>query len=226
MDLNERFGLHGKGALVTGASSGLGRHFSEVLARHGAQVAVGARRMALLEHLADEIQSVGGKAVAVELDVSDPFKVAKAFDAAEKEVGAIDIVVNNAGVAVEGWFVDTSEEDWRRTMGVNVDGVIRVGREAARRMLERGTGGSIINISSVLGTRVMPRLSAYAVSKAAVLQLTKAMALELARAKIRVNAIAPGYFPTEMNDAFLASSDGKRLLSKMPMPRAGSLALG
>lgn len=221
MDLNERFGLQGKGALITGASSGLGRHFSKVLARHGARVAVGARRMKLLEDLVEEIRCAGGEAVAVELDVSSPDTVTQAFDAAEREVGPIDIVVNNAGVATEGWFIEISEEDWRHTMNVNLDGVFRVGREAANRMQERRKGGSIINISSVLGIRVIPTLSAYAVSKAAVLQLTRAMALELGRANIRVNAIAPGYFPTEMNEDYLVSEDGKRMLRKMPMPRAG-----
>ena len=223
MDLNKRFGLAGKSALVTGASSGLGRHFAEVLAGAGAQVALAARRMDLLNHAAEEIRGVGGKAVALELDVSQGAAVAQAFDVAEAEIGAIDIVINNAGVASESWFVETSEEEWRRTMDVNLDGVYRVGREAAQRMKAAGGGGSIINVASVLGLRVMPGLSSYAVSKAAVVQLTKSMALELARDNIRVNAIAPGYFPTEMNEDFLVSPDGKRLLSRMPMPRAGNL---
>ncbi|MEE9589927.1 MAG: SDR family NAD(P)-dependent oxidoreductase, partial [Hyphomicrobiaceae bacterium] len=192
MDLNKRFGLAGKSALVTGASSGLGRHFAEVLAGAGAQVALAARRMDLLNHAAEEIRGVGGKAVALELDVSQGAAVAQAFDVAEAEIGAIDIVINNAGVASESWFVETSEEEWRRTMDVNLDGVYRVGREAAQRMKAAGSGGSIINVASVLGLRVMPGLSSYAVSKAAVVQLTKSMALELARDNIRVNAIAPG----------------------------------
>ena len=121
------------------------------------------------------------------------------------------------------FFTKTSEEEWRAVMAVNLDGVFRVGQEAARRMAANGAGGSIINIASILGFGVIKTLSAYAASKAAVVSLTKSMALELARDKIRVNALAPGYFSTEINDAFLASETGKRLLSGVPMGRAGEL---
>jgi NAD(P)-dependent dehydrogenase (short-subunit alcohol dehydrogenase family) len=134
------------------------------------------------------------------------------------------VLVNNAGVPSGSFFVKTTDEEWRDVMAVNLDGVFRVGREAARRMIANGTGGSIINIASILGFGAIKSLSAYAASKAAVVSLTKSMALELARERIRVNAIAPGYFATEINDAFLASVAGKRLLSRVPMGRAGELA--
>jgi NAD(P)-dependent dehydrogenase (short-subunit alcohol dehydrogenase family) len=132
-------------------------------------------------------------------------------------------LVNNAGVPSGSFFIKASELEWRDVMAVNLDGVFRVGQEAARRMAERGAGGSIINIASILGFGVIKSLSAYAASKAAVVSLTRSMALELAREKIRVNAIAPGYFSTEFNDAFLAGEAGKRLLSRVPMGRAGEL---
>lgn len=215
--------LEGKAALVTGASSGLGWHFAQVLARAGAKVALAARRLDRLEKLKAEIREMGGQAVAVTLDVTDRGSVTRAFDAAEATLGPVTILVNNAGVPAGSYFLKMSEEDWRGVMAVNLDGVFRVGQEAARRMVEKRAGGSIINIASILGFRVIKSLSSYAASKAAVVSLTKSMALELARDNIRVNALAPGYFSTEFNDAFLASEAGKRLLSRVPMGRAGRL---
>lgn len=215
--------LEGKAALVTGASSGLGWHFAQVLARAGAKVALAARRLDHLEKLKAEIREMGGQAVAVTLDVTDRGSVTRAFEAAEAALGPVTILVNNAGVPAGSYFLKMSEEDWRGVMAVNLDGVFRVGQEAARRMVEKRGGGSIINIASILGFRVIKSLSSYAASKAAVVSLTKSMALELARDNIRVNALAPGYFSTEFNDAFLASEAGKRLLSRVPMGRAGRL---
>ena len=145
-----------------------------------------------------------------------------AFDAAAA-LGPVTILVNNAGVPSGSFFTKTSEEEWRSVLAVNLDGVFRVGQEAARRMVANGAGGSIINIASLLGFGVIKTLSTYRRTKAAVVSLTKSMALELARDKIRVNALAPGYFSTEINDAFLASETGKRLLSGVPMKRAGEL---
>ena len=216
------FSLKGRTALVTGASSGLGRHFVQVLSRAGASVVLAARRLDRLQTLAQEIEREGGKALAVALDVTDPDSVQRAFDAAEA-LGPVTILVNNAGVPSGSFFTKTSEEEWRSVLAVNLDGVFRVGQEAARRMAADGAGGSIINIASILGFGVSKTLSAYAASKAAVVSLTKSMALELARDRIRVNALAPGYFSTEINDAFLASETGKRLLSGVPMKRAGEL---
>jgi NAD(P)-dependent dehydrogenase (short-subunit alcohol dehydrogenase family) len=217
------FSLAGSTALVTGASSGLGQHFARVLAGAGAAVVLAARRMERLRELEAEMRAAGGKAWAVALDVTDRASMTGAFDAGEAAAGPISILVNNAGVPSGTFFAKTSEQEWRDVMAVNLDGVFRVGQEAARRMAARGTGGSIINIASILSFGAMKSLSAYAASKAAVVSLTKSMALELARDRIRVNAIAPGYFSTEINAAFLDSEAGKRLLSKVPMGRAGTL---
>jgi len=217
------FSLAGKVALVTGASSGLGQHFARVLAASGAEVVLAARRLDRLQRLEAEIRASGGKAWPVALDVTDRGSVIRAFDEAEAAVGPVTILVNNAGVPSGTFFLKTSERDWRDVMGVNLDGVFRVGQEGARRMAEKRTRGSIINIASILSFGAIKSLSTYAASKAAVVSLTKSMALELARDKIRVNAIAPGYFSTELNDTFLTSESGKRLLSRVPMGRAGHL---
>lgn len=218
------FSLAGKTALVTGASSGLGRHFAGVLTRAGARVIVAARRMDRLEALVDELRASGHEAVAVPLDVTDPASVHAAFDAAETAFGPVSILVNNAGLPSNAFFTKIGEDDWRQVLDVNLDGVFRVGQEAAKRMIAAGDGGSIINISSVLGLGVLKAVAPYAASKAAVIQLTKAMALELARDHIRVNALAPGYVVTELNDQFLSSDAGRKLLSKVPMARAGDLS--
>jgi NAD(P)-dependent dehydrogenase (short-subunit alcohol dehydrogenase family) len=217
------FSLAGRCALVTGASSGLGRHFASVLARSGAKVALCARRLDRLEALAGEIGRAGGVAVAVPLDVTDPASVPRAFDSAEAALGPIDIVVNNAGVATGTWFTRLTEESWREVLDVNLDGVFRVGREAAARMQARKSGGAIVNIASVLGLGVLKAVAPYAASKAAVIQLTKAMALELARDGIRVNALAPGYVATELNADYLASEAGQRMIARVPAGRVGRL---
>ena len=215
--------LEGKAALVTGASSGFGRHFARVLAEAGAKVALAARRIDVLEHLAAEIRAGGGQAAALAMDVTDRASVAKAVADAEAALGPITILVNNAGVPSGAFFAKTSEEEWRAVMSVNLDGVFHVGQEAARRMAANRTGGSIVNIASLLGFGVIKGLSTYSATKAAVISLTKSMALELARDRIRVNALAPGYFATEFNDAYLASEAGKRMMSRVPMQRAGAV---
>jgi NAD(P)-dependent dehydrogenase (short-subunit alcohol dehydrogenase family) len=215
--------LDGKTALVTGASSGFGRHFARVLAGAGAKVALAARRLDVLKRLEAEIRAGGGEAVAVAIDVTDRASVAKAFADAEAALGPITILVNNAGVPSGAFFSKTTEAEWREVMSVNLDGVFRVGQEAARRMAANRTGGSIINIASLLGFGVIKGLSTYSATKAAVISLTKSMALELARDKIRVNALAPGYFATEFNEAYLASDAGKRMMARVPMGRAGTV---
>jgi NAD(P)-dependent dehydrogenase (short-subunit alcohol dehydrogenase family) len=213
--------LAGKTVLVTGASSGLGAHFARTVAAAGAHVGLAARRVDRLEALAADIRAAGGKAHPVALDVTQSQGVTAAFDSLEAALGPATVVINNAGIPSSSRFIDMPEEEWRSVLDVNLDGVFRVGQEAAKRMKEAGTGGSIVNVASVLGMMVLNRLSAYAVSKAAVIQLTKAMALEVARDGIRVNALAPGYIHTEMNDEFLKGDAGQKLLSKVPMARAG-----
>jgi NAD(P)-dependent dehydrogenase (short-subunit alcohol dehydrogenase family) len=217
------FSLTGQTALVTGASSGLGAHFAKVLAGAGAKVALAARRTDRLEALAAEITAGGGKALPVEMDVTDAGSIVAAFDAAEKALGPVAVLINNAGVSLPAPFLKVGMENWRATMAVNLDGVFAVGREAADRMAKHGTGGSIINIASMLGTVTAKTLTPYCASKAAVISLTKSMALELARYKIRVNAIAPGYFSTEINAGFLDSDAGKAMLARIPARRFGNL---
>lgn len=216
------FSLAGRPALVTGASSGLGRHFARTLAAAGAKVALAARRLDRLETLAAEIAATGGIAVPVVMDVTDPKAIKPAFDAAERALGPIKVLVNNAGVPSGSWFLKIEEREWRSVLDVNLDGVFRVGQEAARRMKASG-GGSIVNIASIAGTAALKTLAPYCTSKAAVIQLTKVMALELARDHVRVNAIAPGYFSTELNEEFLKSPAGQKLLSKVAFERAGRM---
>jgi NAD(P)-dependent dehydrogenase (short-subunit alcohol dehydrogenase family) len=214
------FDLKGEIAVVTGASSGLGAHFARVLAGAGAKVALAARRLDRLQVLAG---AIGAAAMPVELDVTDPASVVRAFDQVEAGLGAVSVLVNNAGVPSGRKFVSISESEWRSVMAVNLDGVFRVGQEAARRMIRSGKGGAIVNIASIAAFASLKTLAPYSASKAGVVSLTKTMALELAKDRIRVNALAPGYFVTELNEAFLKSQAGERLLSKVPFGRAGAL---
>jgi 3-oxoacyl-[acyl-carrier protein] reductase len=216
MKAAELFDLNGEVAIVTGASAGLGARFARVLADHGAKVVLAARRVEKLEGLAEEI---GPAALSVALDVADPAAMPSVFDKAEKAFGPVSILINNAGVVVGESFLKTTPEQWEWLRRINLDGVWHMGQEAARRMKERG--GTIVNISSILGFRVTPGESAYCVSKAAVKQLTEAMALELARYRIRVNAIAPGYIVTEMTEAYLASPASEASRAAIPMQRVG-----
>ena len=217
------FSLAGKTAFITGASSGLGAHFAGVLSRAGAKVVIAARRTDRLEALAATIRSAGGTAHAVALDVTAPASVSAAYDSAESVLGPIDIVVNNAGVPSQSRILMTTESEWRDVMSVNLDGVFRVAQEGARRMVAAKRPGSIVNIASILGYAVMKTLAPYSASKAAVISLTRAMALELARDRIRVNAIAPGYFATEINGDFWQTDAGARMIKGIPMGRIGDL---
>ena len=221
MTAAELFSLQGKVALVTGPSSGLGARFAEVLADNGAAVALVARRAERLKALREKIVKSGGRAIAVEADVRDRTAMAKAFDTAEKAFGTVTILVNNAGVAHAGRAVDLAEEEWRRIVSTNLDAVFFWAQEAARRMLAAKSGGSIVNIASVLGFGVDKGVIAYATAKAGVIQLTKALALELAFKGIRVNAIAPGWIVTELNRDYLQTERGAAIKRDIPIGRFG-----
>jgi 3-oxoacyl-[acyl-carrier protein] reductase len=219
MKAAELFDLGGQVALVTGASSGLGWNFAKVLAAHGADVVLAARRIEKLEKLKAEIEAEGGRAICVALDVADKQQIAPAFDAAEAAFGTVTILVNNAGIAEQHRALDLPDESWRRVMDVNLDGVWFTAQAAAKRMAGAGKPGAIINIASVLSYRVAPTLSSYAVSKAAVVQMTRSLSVELAKNNIRVNAIAPGYILTEINREFFESGAGDGLIKTIAQRR-------
>src|SRR5262245_13715024 len=221
MSAADIFDLTGQVALVTGASSGLGVHFAEVLAQAGAAVALVARRADRLAAVKDAIEKAGGRAMAVAADVTDRAAMARAFDTAEQAFGTVTVLVNNAGMVTAARAVEVSEGDWRRVMDTNLDAVFFASQEAARRMLAAGKGGAIVNIASMLGLDVAKGVAPYAVSKAGVIQLTKAMAVELAFKGIRVNAIAPGWIVTEMNRDYLASERGAAIKRDIPVGRFG-----
>jgi NAD(P)-dependent dehydrogenase (short-subunit alcohol dehydrogenase family) len=220
MSAAEIFDLTGKVALVTGASSGLGVRFAEVLAENGAAVVLVARRADRLDALKARIEKSGGRAVAVEADVRDRKAMELAYDAAEKAFGTVTILINNAGVVHSGRAVELSEEEWRRVLSTNLDAVFYWAQEASRRMLAAGKGGAIVNIASVLGFNPDKGVAAYATAKAGVIQLTKALAIELAFKGIRVNAIAPGWIVTEINSDYLAGP-GAAMTRQIPMGRFG-----
>jgi NAD(P)-dependent dehydrogenase (short-subunit alcohol dehydrogenase family) len=215
------FDLTGAVALVTGASSGLGRHFALTLARRGAKVALCARNTDRLGALADEIAGFDGRAVPIRLDVTDSASVREGVARAATELGAITVLVNNSGVAVTKPALELTEADWDRVLDTNLRGAWLMAQEIARHMAGHGQGGSIINIASVVGFRTSRNLTPYAASKAALIHLTKQLALEWARYKIRVNAIAPGYIRTEMNRDYLDSPRGQELMKHMPQRRFG-----
>ncbi len=216
------FDLSGRVALVTGASSGLGAHFSRALAANGASIALVARRAERLAEVKQQIERNGGRAFTVEADVRDRAAMLRAFEHVEAALGTVTILVNNAGIVHATRAVEISEEEWRRVLGTNLDAVFYWAQEAARRMLAAGNGGAIINISSVLGLGVDKGVAAYATAKAGVIQITKALAFELAFKGIRVNAIAPGWFVTELNQAYLESERGKALMRQIPVGRFGA----
>jgi len=220
MKAAELFDLTGRVALVTGASGGLGLRFAEVLAANGAAVALVARRADRLKEAKAKIEQAGGKALAIEADVLDRAAMTRAFDRAEAALGTVTCLVNNAGVAHSTRAVELSEAEWRRIVGTNLDAVFFWAQEGARRMLAANEKGAIVNIASVLGFGVSKGTIAYATAKAGVIQMTKALGLELAFRGVRVNAIAPGWFVTDINRDYL-TGPGAGLTREIPVGRFG-----
>jgi len=217
------FDMSGKVAMVTGASSGFGVNFAKILAARGAKVVVAARSVDRLEALVAEIQAAGGEACAVAMDVTSAESVTAAFDKGEAAFGTITVVSNNAGVADGKSALKADEASWDWVVDTNLKGVWMVAQEAAKRMVAAGVGGSIVNTASILGLRVAFAQSVYSASKAGVIQLTKAQALEWGRKGIRVNALCPGYFLTEMTESLFDSPESAKFLASSPLGRAGNM---
>ncbi|MBC6404626.1 MAG: SDR family oxidoreductase [Rhodospirillales bacterium] len=221
--MSNPFDLAGKVALVAGASSGLGRHFALELSRAGAKVAIAARRQAALEALAAEIAATGGTPLPVALDVTDPGSVTAALESASEGLGGLDCVINNAGIAMTDKALDITEESWSKVIDTNLSGVFRVAQAAGRIMKENG-GGALVNIASIMALGGASLLASYAASKAGVVNMTRALAVEWARYGIRVNALCPGYFETDINRRTLKGSAGEVMVKKIPQRRFGRLS--
>ena len=221
--------LSGRIAFVTGASSGLGAQFARTLARAGAGVVLASRRIEKLKELRARIEGEGGDAHVVELDVTDHASIKAAVAHAETEMGSIDILVNNSGVSTTQRLLDVQPEDYDFIFDTNTKGAFFVAQEVARRMIARSrgaapgsfTGGRIINVASMAGLKVLPQIGAYCMSKAAVVHMTRAMALEWGRYGINTNAICPGYIDTEINHRHWDTEQGKKLLAMLPRKRVG-----
>ncbi len=215
------FDLSGAVGLVTGASGSLGGRFAKVLAESGASVAATARTPAKLAGLLGEIGASGGTAAGFRLDVTDRASIAAAFDAAEAKFGPVTLLVNNAGVAHSNAAETMAAEDWRDVLSVDLDGPFFLMQEFARRLIAAKAPGTVVNIASLLGLRADKGVAPYAAAKAGLIHLTRVLALEWAKHGIRVNAIAPGWFPTEINRNYLASEAGEALKKRIPLRRFG-----
>jgi NAD(P)-dependent dehydrogenase (short-subunit alcohol dehydrogenase family) len=220
--MSDLFDLSGRTALVTGASQGLGRRFAKTLAGHGAAVGLAARQLDKLAELEREIAADGGRVASVALDVTNQNSIERAIGTIEDALGPIDVLINNAGVAVSKGVLEQTEADWDKVVGTNLKGAFFVAQTIAKRMVERG-GGNIVNIASVLALDVIGHLAPYAAAKGGLWQLTRTMALELARHDVRVNALAPGYIVTEINREFLETGPaGERIKKRIPQRRFGT----
>lgn len=218
--MSDLFSLAGRVALVTGASGGLGRHFGRVLHAAGASVVLAARKP---DAVSADAAALGDGAMAATLDVTDAGSIAAALDAVQARFGTCDLLVNNAGIAATKPFLDHAAADWDRVMAVDLRGAFVMAQAAAQRMVAAGAPGAIVNIASILGTRVIPGVASYSAAKAGLQHLTRQMAVELARHRIRVNAIAPGYVETDINREFFASEAGQALIRRIPQRRLGTL---
>lgn len=214
------FDLSGAVALITGASSGLGARFAEVLAANGAAVALAGRNREALERLAGTIRDAGGKATTIAFDIRERERIPEAFAAAEATLGPVSVVINNAGIAGDVALADLTYERWREIIDVDLDALFLIAREAARRL---PAGGTIINVSSILSFRAKAGTAAYSAAKAGVTQLSAVLAAELAPRGIRVNTLAPGYVVTGMNRAFFASEASRPLVASIPLGRVGAV---
>ncbi|WP_334129154.1 SDR family NAD(P)-dependent oxidoreductase [Sneathiella sp.] len=217
--------LEGKHALVTGASSGLGKRFAEVLARAGAKVTLAARRTDRLEALAGEIAAFDGRALPVRMDVTDVASVQEAVKAAETELGPINILVNNSGISIQAAAENVTPEDFNAVMMTNAHGAFFVAQAVGQSMIRHGQGGKIINIASIAAKRVLKQNVAYNMSKAAVEHMTRSLANEWGRYNIQVNCLNPGYIVTELNNFYWETDGGKRLIAKLPGKRVGDPAV-
>ena len=220
--MSDPYDLENKVVLVTGASQGLGKQFAELLCAKGARVALAARQVAKIISLKEELEAKGGIAYAVEMDVLDQQSINDCVEVVEHELGSIDVLINNAGVAINKFFLDVTEEEYDSVLGTNLKGCFFCAQAVAKKMANRKSG-SIINVSSVLGARPIGTLTTYCASKAGLNQLTATMALELARSGVRVNAIAPGYIETPMNSDFFKTGPGQALINSVPQRRLGQL---
>ncbi|MFK7733871.1 MAG: SDR family NAD(P)-dependent oxidoreductase [Pseudomonadales bacterium] len=220
--ITELFDLSGRTALITGGGTGLGRQFAKILAEAGATVVLCARRVDKLQATAAEIQQSGGQALCFAMDVTDADSISSAFDQIGKQV-PVSILINNAGMAAEPMLLDVSEEEWDQVQDTNLKGAWLVAKEAAKRMIDQGVGGSIVNIASALGIAVQKGTGPYSASKAGLLHLTRNMAVEWSRYGIRVNAIAPGYYATDIADEFLNSERGQAMIKRIPQRRLGDV---
>jgi NAD(P)-dependent dehydrogenase (short-subunit alcohol dehydrogenase family) len=216
--------IKGKRILVTGASSGLGAHFVAVLAGEGAHVVAAARRLDRLEALARGCADLPGKVVPLALDVGSVAAIEAGLAEASAALGGLDVLINNAGVAEPERALELTEAQWDAHLDINLKGCFFAAQSAARIMAKQETGGSIVNIASILGERVAISVAPYSAAKAGLIQLTKSLALEWARYKVRVNALAPGYVITDLNRDFFETEQGRALLSRVPMRRAADLA--
>lgn len=213
--------LTGKVAIVTGATSGLGRRFAQVLSAAGAAVAITGRRVERLEALSAEIEGSGGRVLPVQLDVTDVASIEQCVQAVETGLGAVDILVNNAGMNVQARAIDITPDEYDALMSTNLRGAFFMATQVGRGMIERGEGGSIINIASIGAHTVLPSLATYCMSKAGVAMMTRSLAHEWARYHVNVNAMCPGFIETELNDEWFASEGGKKQIKSWPRRRLG-----